>query len=525
MEPHQHIVSIDHEIELHSTNNVKIEAGEGSSSHDRPATARDSIDHEIELHSTNNVKIEAGEGSSSHDRPATSREERIKWLVGALCHDRAIITRKERIKMLMKAGAGTKEAKIQNVIFFLQDHKHSVNYFEPRVASFGPIHHGKSQYDQGEKYKLMLASEFIHEKKLDEKINNLFEKIKKHIKKLRECFEENVTKKYDDESLAWMLFVDGYAILQYISCGALAANDKFEELNIKNYNVIPQQDLFLLENQVPYHLLKLLISLSGKEAQLSELSESYIRNVCCLPREQQKRGERDPTHLLDLLRTRLLGPPRSSRKIFRWPFRKIRGEEHSDWALYRNVQELQAAGIQLKCSENSYLRNIRFSRRFGLYPGYLCLPPISVNDSTGPMFMNLIAYEMCRDFKNDLGITSYISFLVSLIDEPNDVKHLRKARVLKHFLGSDQQVAELFHEIGTNLVPNVEAYKDVKCQIQDYYDNWMVEVVNKSFSNPMSLVTFLGTIVFALALSSIQTWYTVFPSPGPCDDVCKLKLD
>jgi hypothetical protein len=83
--------------------------------------------------------------------------------------------------------------------------------------------------------------------------------------------------------------------------------------------------------------------------------------------------------------------------------------------------------------------------------------------------MNLIAYEMCLDFKNNYSITSYISFLDSLIHEANDIKELRKAHVLHNFLGNDQEVVDLFNEIGTDLVPNAKAYEDVKCQIQDYY--------------------------------------------------------
>jgi hypothetical protein len=80
-----------------------------------------------------------------------------------------------------------------------------------------------------------------------------------------------------------------------------------------------------------------------------------------------------------------------------------------------------------------------------------------MDDSTGPIFMTFIAYEMCLDFENDFDITSYISFLDSLIHEANDIKELRKARVLHNFLGRDQEVADFFNEIGTDLVPNAEA--------------------------------------------------------------------
>ena len=88
--------------------------------------------------------------------------------------------------------------------------------------------------------------------------------------------------------------------------------------------------------------------------------------------------------------------------------------------------------------------------------GYLWLPPLVVDDSTRPKFLNLIAYEMCLDLENNFGVTSYVSFLDSLIDEPNDVKMLRKARILHNFLGSDEEEAQLFNEIGTDLVMQID---------------------------------------------------------------------
>jgi hypothetical protein len=135
--------------------------------------------------------------------PATSKEEMIKTFMGAGSRMKAV-----------------EEANIQKVKFLLRDHKHFVKYFEPRVALLGPIHHGKPKYQLGEKYKLILAYEFVqgcsgnNENNLYENINCLYKKIKKEIKELRECFEEKVTTEYDDKSLAWMLFVDDCAILQ-----------------------------------------------------------------------------------------------------------------------------------------------------------------------------------------------------------------------------------------------------------------------------------------------------------------------
>ncbi|KAF5458257.1 hypothetical protein F2P56_022298 [Juglans regia] len=448
--------------------------------------------------------------------------------------------REERFELFEKEEISevrtkSKTSKIQKVIFLLRDHKHFVKYYEPRVVSLGPIHHGKEKYQLAETFKLILAKGFV--KSSGKTIKEICNKIEKIIKELRECFEEEVTKTYNDVDLAWILVVDGCAILQYIY---LAVEGKLKELNIKQDSVaFCQQDLFLLENQVPYRLLEKLMSLSQMKEKLEKSIDKFIRinqnmvqmNQQSIKEQAGKSGEgKKPTHLLDLLRTSLLGPARKP-KTEKQPSR-TQQKNNPDWQSYdsqsyRNMQELIAAGIHVKRSEGNSLKDISFSRKFNFFPGFLSLPPLIVDDSTGPKFLNLIAYEMCLDFQNDFGITSYISFLDLLIDEANDVKVLRKARVLFNHLGSDEEVAKLFNEIGTDLVPNMGEYKNVKWQIQEYYDNrclkWIGEFFHNHFSSPWTVLAFLGAL-FALALSATQTWYAVDSPPGPCDKFCE-KFD
>ena len=129
----------------------------------------------------------------------------------------------------------------------------------------------------------------------------------------------------------------------------------------------------------------------------------------------------------------------------------------------------------------------QLSKQF-LFRGQLHLPPIVVDDSTRPKFLNLIAYERCLDFENDFGVTSYISFLDSLIDEANDVKELRKAGIIYNLLGSDDEVTQLFNDIGTDLVPNNKIYSDFRSRIQKYYKNkvktWISQAIHDHFSSP-----------------------------------------
>ena len=225
----------------------------------------------------NAVTREAGETSSSATEEAQIHSISIQ----------TSSTLEARFETVKKVGEDVKNhspsPKIQKVMFLLRDQQDFKKYYEPRVVSFGPIHHGYEKYQLGERYKLLLTYEFVNGN--GKKINVLYGKIEDNIKELRECFKEEVTKAYDDEALAWLLFVDGCAILQYIYC---ATKDQFKQLNIKTDSVtFMQQDLFLLENQLPYRLLKWLMGLSKMEKELRESIETYVAHHCMAPDDQQ----------------------------------------------------------------------------------------------------------------------------------------------------------------------------------------------------------------------------------------------
>ncbi|KHG22035.1 hypothetical protein F383_27256 [Gossypium arboreum] len=213
-------------------------------------------------------------------------------------------------------------------------------------------------------------------------------------------------------------------------------------------------DLFLLENQLPFRVLELLTS-SGDGKMFMNAIQRFIDDAVINPAEdsewwwEQKEGER--IHLLNLLRRRLLV---EKEKPWRWAwgFRFIK-EARTKRHTFRNIKELKKAWIWLKASETSCLTDISFKHIFIV--GKLWLPPISVDDST----MNLIAYEMCPDFDNDLTVTSYMCFLDSLIDGAADVRELSDAGIVYNGLGSDEVVAKLFNKMNTDLIPNPMAYR------------------------------------------------------------------
>ncbi|PRQ49716.1 hypothetical protein RchiOBHm_Chr2g0125011 [Rosa chinensis] len=447
-----------------------------------------------------------------------SSEELFKHIKGA----------KERLAQFQRP-----KPKIQRVPYTLRDHKKFEKYYEPRAVAIGPFHHDKPRCQLAENFKLAMAEKFIEDS--GRQVEYLHKIIEDNINTLKDCYDEEATRYYTDEALTNLLFLDGCSTLQFIYS---FVNNQLANFMIKRDQVaFAEQDLFLLENQLPYQVLKLLMSASAKEMDLKSAIDGFVgRNIMA----EEKKGKRDepkkcsqqgygvidkeePTHLLELLRTKMLGPKSNNSTethLLELLWTKMlrckcdNSTEKKGQQSFRNIQELKAAGIHLRRSKTGTLRDISFTHPLGLlgFQGFLNLPPLSVDDSMGPKFLNLIAYEMCPDFQNDSGVTSYICFLDSLIDHADDVKQLRKAHILHNLLGSDEEVAKLFNKIGTDLVPNSETYHGVKDKLEKHYKNmwktWMAQFCHDHFSSPWTILAFLGVLA-ALGLSGIQTWYTV----------------
>ncbi|BFG37920.1 hypothetical protein CerSpe_241940 [Prunus speciosa] len=498
--------------------------------------SRGEHDQPAEIGQTSKVSITTPEGAKK-TIPRKEELQKFRVLLAAAAEERSSLYQNSNGR-----------PKIQRVPVMLRDHKNSDKYYQPKVTAFGPIHHGEPKYERAEKRKLELAVHFVRDSEQNEA--DLLKKVDVNIKVLRECYDEEATKDYDDDSLAWMLFVDGCSTLEFIY-----KYDNLESFKIKRDQVaFAEQDMFLLENQLPYQLLKHLMISSRHYEHWKYSIESFVQMHIGDQKQELQPGatmEPEPTHLLEHLLTRMLGyPPKKSETsasaqpgaggaqntqphdehvaVSMEPGqthlpKKNKKKSMSSAQSFRNVQELQGAGIHFRPSEDSSLGDIDF--KSFICCGFLYLPKLKVDDSMGPKFMNLIAYEMCPNFQNNFGVTSYISFLDSLINHPDDVKHLRKKHILRNLLGSDEEVAQLFNEMGTDLVPNNAIYRRVKRMIEDHYQSrwktWMGQFFYDHFSKPW-ILAFIGVLT-GLGLSAVQTWYTA-NSDNPSSP-CKTLLE
>ncbi|KAL5564849.1 hypothetical protein UlMin_028013 [Ulmus minor] len=453
--------------------------------------------------------------------------------------DKMFISRlwKEIKKSGEESNSSEQIPKIQLIPQFMLDQmKFGKDHCRPRAMTMGPIWECQS-WEECEVLKLKLAAKFIRNS--GKTSNDLLASIQKEIETLSKCFDNQVLQRFTRlknngrdlhnfrfHPLARMLLLDGCSILQFIYSRVW---DKLKVLQINNGQAsLIEQDLFLMENQIPFRVLEILMDQLPIDGALTRtvLQHSidiFIRMNLMTPENVLKGSyldfykEKHPVHLLDILRSGLLyafDPTNNGRSSDRRS-RDPSSNKELKREYFRNIQELKAAGIKLESSGTSCLGDVTFTS-FGWFRARLKIPPLIVNDATGRKLRNLVAYEMCPENCNsDFGVTSYVSLLDSLIDSEEDVKELRSAHILRNHLGSDKEVANLFNEIGYNKVSGTDqAYHQVKQRIQSHFDSWwaisIAQFLQEYFKNPWTFIALLGAIA-VLALTVSQTYFTINP--------------
>ncbi|XP_034707721.1 uncharacterized protein LOC117930993 [Vitis riparia] len=176
-------------------------------------------------------------------------------------------------------------------------------FYEPSVISIGPYHHGKPHLHPGEMIKLLCNQKFLNESH----IRALYRKIESNIEAVKKCYDWSSRNEYDNEELAWMMLMDGCFLLQFIR--RKEDDSKVDMSNVlRNHQInFVEQDLFLLENQLPFGVLKLIFDEEAKFHGVSTMEETIEKFFTPNNGRQLEPEDKEPSHLLDLLRSALLG--------------------------------------------------------------------------------------------------------------------------------------------------------------------------------------------------------------------------
>ncbi|KAI3459579.1 hypothetical protein Pfo_016242 [Paulownia fortunei] len=315
----------------------------------------------------------------------------------------------------------------------------------------------------------------------------------------RSCYIEGSTDRYSDGEFAEMMLLDDCFLIYYMGIG--------------NQN---KQHQFLMYK----HLGSLVLSLGGnknegktdknkgEEAVSNFLHESIWGQYTEQQVQDSQQHQHQPLHLFEAFRRVLFWDNIPQSQVNKDQKQNVDLKKHHK--TFRTAKDLKAKGIHFKPSCNKSLKDINFYS-FTFY-GQLQLPTWFVSSLSKVFFMNMIAYELCPNNLVDSTVISYLNFMKSIVESPEDVKELREKRILLTQLGSDEEVVRLYRDLNTYGVANTRSYQDVKERIQEHYDSkaktWMAELIHNYFSSPWSIIAWLAGVLL-LVLTFLQTYFTI----------------
>ncbi|KAL7170212.1 hypothetical protein ACSBR2_035135 [Camellia fascicularis] len=308
-----------------------------------------------------------------------------------------------------------KHKKIPKVLKMLpQMESNNKECYEPEVVSIGPYRHNQAKLQSFEKLKIRFTKEYVKSYKPETSATALYKQVADVASEARNCYADS-TESFDGRAFTRMLFLNGCFIIHYIN---ICTKDKEEQdkmkMKMKSHDkAFMQRDLFLLENQLPFIVLNALMIMNSdfegnkglkliekfikttmarppKDSLLEKVENSITKHVTDRKRKKlpEPQSQEPADHLLELPHRQLINP-----KAFGG------GGGNSRYS-YRSVQELKAAGIQFRPTEKSnFFTDARYEPQF--IRSILRLLPMTMDDSTKALLLNLVAYEMCPDSPND----------------------------------------------------------------------------------------------------------------------------
>ncbi|KAM7250389.1 hypothetical protein ACFE04_022272 [Oxalis oulophora] len=447
-----------------------------------------------------------------------------------------IISIKEKICQAGQDDAASSWTKV-NIYkvpqYLREDHDKA---FNPQIVSLGPYHHNKKRLRKIENHKWRALHHML--KRTNQEIKVYLDSIKEVEEKTRACYQDMIG--LSSNEFVEMMVIDGCFMLelfQGVAAGfkqlGYSPNDPVFAVSGAMHSI--QRDMIMIENQIPLFVLDRLLEIQlghlyqkGMVANLAirffdplmptdePLTKSYRNKL-----ESSSVGyatsfdpltEQNGLHCLDVFRTSLLrsGMPQAVPK--KWMIKKrshaIRVADKRRQQLIHCVTELKEAGIKFRKRKTDRFWDIKFEN------GILWIPRLLIHDGTKSLFLNLIMFEQCHfDCSND--ITSYIIFMDNLINASEDVGHLHYKGIIEHWLGSDDEVADLFNRLCNEVVFDInDSYlsnlsEDVNRYYEHRWNAWRASLKHNYFNNPWAIISVVAAVVLLL-LTLVQTFYSTY---------------
>ncbi|KAM0008484.1 hypothetical protein Hdeb2414_s0004g00130821 [Helianthus debilis subsp. tardiflorus] len=384
----------------------------------------------------------------------------------------------------------------------------NVSSFTPRMVSIGPLHREDEnlQANEGEKATHMLSllnrlPNFTPEVILQA----CFRKVISSIHTIRSCYAGTIT--YNNMELANMMVMDGCFILEFLYRSRINDPSQFEN---KMFLQFTMYDLLLLENQIPFLVLEDIfectISKFDRRTSLISVIHEALRQVNPFKTHKLKSTNTTPHHMLGLLHECYV-------------YDKAVSSEFPN-SRFPSVVELDRAGVNfmpLRDADWPLMMEVKSRRLPCISCSWgkpsLIMPVLDIDDFTGLVLKNLIAYEL---YSKNISpcITSYAIAMDMLIDTEEDIAKLVESKVLVNHIGTNQEAADMINSICKEVAWRDFFYFKQWTELNRHYNSYwsrnLAWLRRTYFNNPWNFIALLAASALFI-LTFLQTFYTINP--------------
>ncbi|TVU23795.1 hypothetical protein EJB05_26177, partial [Eragrostis curvula] len=371
------------------------------------------------------------------------------------------------------------------------------DYIVPRTVAIGPYYHGVPELQPMEKVKRLIANNFFEG--LAQSRDETYEKIKLISRDVRSCYtDKDALEGITDDKFAEIMFIDGCFLVQFIETLLERSGGASLRSIINPHANGVWRDMMLLENQIPWAVMEILVQLKSvtMEQMLLEDVAAGLHgtpsNIATEPLVVDSGTDYKPGHLLCLIRfyeaasKRFTSPSFSSKVVM---------------PVYTSAAELAEIGIKLQAN-NQKMQISAMNLVKGPLFAKLFLPPLSLDATIYCWLVNMAAFEMCTEtyLDHDCSVNSYLSLLSQLMNREEDVRELRSKNIL-HGPSSDRHTLEFFNDLAPDLMEGQAYWRLIEVLAEYRQKRWAWIIIYRFlYNNTKTIVAVLSIIGVLLGI-------------------------
>ncbi|XP_068636236.1 uncharacterized protein [Aristolochia californica] len=366
--------------------------------------------------------------------------------------------------------------------------------YHPQMVSIGPYHYGKPHLKAMEEHKKRALRHLLH--RTGKPVEEYMEELKKVAKELMDSYEQLDDEWVKDEDgFLQLMLQDGSFFLEFrgrkkgkVGFDTYASNDPiFRQMPHFTHTV--NEDLMMLENQLPGLVLSTIVRVGGGSDQSPKLKEAG-------------NGE---GHYLRRTRWRLIGNASTNweSKIF------------NQRPKVRTVTEYHKAGVQFRCTNSFDLADLSFDPTTGT----LKLPNFFLGPGAESRYLNQVVFERLH-VETRHTVSSYLWMFFEFIHSAEDVALLQANGIIL-MQTSSEAVLDVIRKLSRdiNFVPYklhlpFKAMEELeKCyqyktnKWNKRFREWRLHLQQTYFRSPWSIISVIAAFIL-LDLTVTQTLYS-----------------